>query len=159
MNTASLDRTNSVIRHWPVVLLRLFAGVFFAYNGFGKLSRGNFETGLERVVTSQLEQSFGFFRPFLESVVLPNKAFFAIAVSWGELLIGMGLIVGLATRYASAAGALMVASFWFMKGQHMLLGTNHDSVWLIIFISLAGFHGGRVAGLDACLSRRFRFLA
>ena len=144
---------------WPIVLLRIFTGVFFAYNGFAKVSGGNFEIGLERVVTSNLEKSFSFFRPFLESVVLPNKGHFALAVSWGELAIGVALIFGLATRYASVAGAAMVASFWFMKGQHPLLGTNHDSVWLVIFIVLAGFHAGRIAGLDARLAREFRFLA
>ena len=145
--------------NWPIVLLRIFTGIFFAYNGFGKVSGGNFERGLERVVTSNLEQSFSFFRSFLESVVLPNKGHFALAVSWGELAIGVALIFGLATRYASIAGAAMVACFWFMKGQHPLLGTNHDSVWMVIFIVLAGFHAGRVAGLDARLAREFRFLA
>jgi thiosulfate dehydrogenase [quinone] large subunit len=147
------------IRYWPIVVLRIFTGTFFAYNGFGKISRGNFENGLEHVVTSQLDKSFEFFRPFLESVVLPHKVLFGTMVSWGEFLIGIALIVGIATRYASIAGVLMVACFWFMKGQHVLLGSNHDSVWLVIFLVLAGFHAGRVAGLDGLLSGRFRFLA
>ena len=153
------SETTRNIHDWPIVLLRVFTGVFFAYNGFGKVSRGGFESGLERVVTSRLERSFEFFQPFLESVVLPNKVLFAVLVSWGELLIGLALIIGLATRYASIAGAIMVACFWFMKGQHLLLGSNHDGVWLIVFIVLAGFHAGRVAGLDGRLSRRFRFLS
>ena len=110
-------------------------------------------------MTDRLDRSFGFFRPFLESVVLPNKVIFAMMVSWGELLIGVALIVGLATRYASAAGAFMVTCFWFMRGQHLLLGNNHDAVWFIVFIVLAGFHAGRVASLDERLSDRFRFLA
>ncbi len=46
-----------------------------------------------------------------------------------------------------------------MRGQHLLLGNNHDGVWLIVFIVLAGFHAGRVASLDERLSDRFRFLA
>jgi len=159
MNNLNEFRTAKIIRHWPIVLLRVFTGVFFTYNGFGKIARGGFENSVERIVTSQFDKSFGFFRPFLESVVLPNKVIFAMVVSWGELLIGIALIIGLATRYASAAGALMVACFWFMKGQNLLLGNNHDGVWLIVFIVLAGFHAGRVASLDERLSDRFRFLA
>jgi thiosulfate dehydrogenase [quinone] large subunit len=158
MNSNNIAATKD-IRHWPIVVLRIFTGTFFAYNGFGKISRGNFENGLEHVVTSQLDKSFEFFRPFLESVVLPHNVLFGAMVSWGEFLIGSALIIGLATRYASIAGALMVMCFWFMKGQHIFLGTNHDSVWLVIFIVLAGFHAGRVAGLDGVLSSRFRFLA
>jgi uncharacterized membrane protein YphA (DoxX/SURF4 family) len=147
------------IQLWPIVVLRVFTGTFFAYNGFGKISRGNFENGLEHVVTSQLDKSFEFFRPFLETVVVPHKVLFGTMVSWGEFLIGIALIVGFATRYASIAGALMVMCFWFMKGQHVLLGSNHDSVWLVIFLVLAGFHAGRTAGLDGLWSSRFRFLA
>jgi len=144
---------------WPITLLRVYTGVFFAYYGFGKIKRGGFADGLEGFVTSRLESSYGLIRPFLESVVLPNKALFGVLVSWGELLIGLALIVGLATRYASIAGAVMVAAFWFTKGQGFLDSQNHDAIWLVIFVVLAAIHAGRVHSLDAKLSDRFRFLA
>jgi thiosulfate dehydrogenase [quinone] large subunit len=144
---------------WPIVLLRAYTGVFFAYYGFGKISRGGFADGLERFVRGNLDNSYGIIRPFLESVVLPNKAVFAILVSWGELFIGLALIVGLATRYASAAGALMVTVFWFTKGQGFLAAQNHDAIWFMIFVVLATIHAGRIHSLDAKLADRFRFLA
>ena len=144
---------------WPITLLRVYTGVFFAYNGFGKIRRGGFADGLEGFVSGRLEASYGIIRPFLESVVLPNKAVFAIMVSWGELLIGLALIVGLATRYASVAGAVMVMAFWFTKGQGFLAGQNHDAVWFMIFVILAAVHAGRIHSLDSRLSDRFRFLA
>ncbi len=144
---------------WPITLLRVYSGVFFAYYGFGKIKRGNFADGLEGFVNGNLENSFGLIRPFLESVVLPNKAVFAIMVSWGELLIGLALIAGLATRYASIAGAVMVAVFWFTKGQGFLAAQNHDAIWFMIFIVLAAIHAGRIHSLDAKLADRFRFLA
>lgn len=151
--------TPKPLRGWPILLLRLYTGIFFIYYGFGKIRRGGgFANGLEGFVKSNLDNSLGFFRPFLESVVLPNKAFFAILVSWGEFLIGAALIVGLATRYAAAAGAVMVAAFWFAKGHGFLAAQNHDSVWFMIFIVLAGLHAGRVVGLDQKLAGRFRFL-
>jgi len=144
---------------WPVTLLRVYTGVFFAFHGFGKIQRGGFADGLEGFVSGRLESSFGIIRPFLESVVLPNKAVFGIMVSWGELLIGLALIVGLATRYASIAGAVMVAAFWFTKGQGFFEGQNHDVIWFMIFIVLAAVHAGRIHSLDAKLADRFRFLA
>jgi thiosulfate dehydrogenase [quinone] large subunit len=144
---------------WPITLLRVYTGVFFAFHGFGKIQRGGFADGLEGFVSGRLESSFGIIRPFLESVVLPNKAVFGIMVSWGELLIGLALIVGLATRYASIAGAIMLAAFWFTKGQGFLEGQNHDVIWFMIFIVLATVHAGRIHSLDEMLADRFRFLA
>ena len=144
---------------WPITLLRVYTGVFFLKYGWGKITNPNFADGLAGFVTSNLDKAFGFMRPFLESVVLPNKGLFAIMVGWGELLIGLALIVGLATRWASVAGALMVAAFWFTKGQGFLDAMNHDSIWFMIFVVLATVHAGRAHSLDQRLAGRFRFLA
>jgi len=152
--------TRKKIAHlWPITLLRVYTGVFFFYYGFGKVTNANFADGLSGFVSGNLENCFGFIRPFLESVVLPNSGVFAFLVSWGELLIGGALVVGLATRYASIAGAVMVAIFWFTKGQGFLSAQNHDSIWLVIFVVLATVHAGRVHSLDSKLADRFRLLA
>ena len=98
-------------------------------------------------------------RAFLESVVLPNTGFFGFVVPCGELLIGLALIAGLATRYAAVAGAIMVAAFWFTKGQGPLDAQNHDAIWFVIFVVLAAVHAGRLHSVDAILADRFRFLA
>ncbi len=158
---SSLNRfvSKKTVHLWPISVLRVYTGVFFIYYGYGKISRGNFAEGLSGFVNSQLENSFGLMRPFLESVVLPNDQLFAFLVSWGELAIGLALILGLATRYASIAGALMVAAFWFTKGQGVLDAQNHDAIWFVIFLVLATVHAGRMHGLDARLSDRLRFLA
>ncbi len=147
------------LHHWPITLLRVYTGVFFLYYGFGKITNPNFADGLAGFVSGNLEKSFGIVRPFLESVVLPNNDLFAFLVSWGEFLTGLALIVGLATRYASVAGAFLVAMFWFTKGQGFLAAQNHDVIWFMIFVVLATVHAGRVHSLDAKLADRFRFLA
>jgi len=91
--------------------------------------------------------------------VLPNKGLFAFLVTWGELAIGIALIMGLATRWASIAGALMVAAFWSTKGQGFLDAQNHDVIWFMIFVVLATVHAGRAHSVDERLSDRFRFLS
>jgi len=158
---SSIDEFHSrkTVQLWPITLLRVYTGVFFLYFGFGKIKRGNFADGMEGFLNSQLENTFGFFRPFIESVVLPNKGLFGFLVAWGELAIGLALIIGFATRWASVAGAIMVASFWFAKGQGFLDAQNHDAIWFVIFIVLAAVHAGRVHGADQRLADRFRFLA
>lgn len=158
MSSLSFRNRKKDLHLWPITLLRVYTGVFFAWHGFGKVSGGSFDENLERFVDGRLDDAFGFFRPFLESVVLPYKAVFAFLVAWGELAIGLALIAGFATRYASIAGAVMLASFWFTKGQNFFAGQNHDSIWVMIFIVLAAVHAGRQHGLDEKLGARFKLL-
>ena len=152
-------RRKKKIQLWPITMLRVYTGVFFLYYGFGKIRNPDFAEGLAGFVNSQLENSVGFMRPFLESVVLPNKGLFAFFVAWGELAIGIALILGLATRWASIAGAIMVAAFWATKGQGFLDAQNHDAIWFMIFVALATIHAGRAHSVDERLADRFRFLA
>lgn len=157
-----VDRLDSkphvAIRHWPIVVLRIYTGLFFAWNGLGKIRRDNFADGMEGFLNAQLDNSFSFYRPFIESVVLPNKTMFAAMVSWGELFVGLALIVGLATRYAAAIGAILVLNFWFAKGMPVFAGTNQDFAWFVIFIVLGMVPAGKIAGLDDGLSDRLPFL-
>ena len=152
------SRPPGAVRHWPILALRVYTGLFFAWNGFGKISRGNFADGMEGFLNAQLDNSFAFYRPFIESVVLPNKAVFAAVVAWGEFAVGLAMIVGLATRYAAAVGAILVLNFWFAKGLPILAGTNHDVVWFVIFVVLGMVPAGKIAGLDNGLSDRLPFL-
>jgi thiosulfate dehydrogenase [quinone] large subunit len=128
-------------------LLRVYTGVFFAYHGFGKLRQDDFASNLAGFLTGNLDSSFSFYRPFLESVVLPGKELFAVLVAWGELAIGLALILGLATRYAAFVGAFGVFA-----------GANHDVVWCVILIVLGLIPAGKIAGLDDGLSDRLPFL-
>ena len=152
-------RRKKKIQLWPITMLRVYTGVFFLYYGFGKIRNPDFAEGLAGFVNSQLENSVGVMRPFLESVVLPNKGLFAFFVAWGELAIGIALILGLATRWASIAGAIMVAAFWATKGQGFLDAQNHDVIWFMIFVVLATIHAGRAHSVDERLAERFRFLS
>ena len=151
-------RTSVALKQWPIILLRVYTGAFFLYHGVGKIRNDDFAASLSNFVTGNLDVSFSFYRPFVESVVLPNKEIFGALISWGELTMGLALIVGLATRYAAFFGAFLVLNFWFAKGLGIFAGTNHDIVWFIILIVLGFIPAGRIAGLDDGLSDRLPFL-
>ena len=151
-------RTSVTLRQWPIVLLRVYTGVFFAYHAIGKLRQDDFASGMAGFLSSTLDASFSFYRPFLESVILPNKELFAALLAWGALAIGLALILGLATRYAAFVGAFMVLNFWLAKGSGIFDGTNHDIVWFVILIVLGFIPAGKIAGLDDGLSDRLPFL-
>lgn len=69
----------------------------------------------------------------------------------GELLIGIGLILGALTRLASFFGASLMFFFYFGNAdwEHGLV--NGDLLNLVLFITLIVLAAGRVWGLDAYL--------
>jgi len=150
-------RSAKAMREWPIVLLRVYTGIFFLYHGWSKITNDDF--GVAGFLGAVSENTFGFYRPFVESVVLPNQGLFAFLVAYGELALGIALILGFMTRYASFAGAFLLANFWFAKGQGILDGQNHDIIWVVILIVLGGLHAGRILSLDQKLAGRFKFLA
>lgn len=152
------SRSHAKIQHWPILMLRVYTGLFFLWNGFSKLSRDDFAAGMEGFLGAQANNSFEFYRSFVATIVIPNKSIFAALVSWGEFAIGIAMILGLATRYAAAAGAILVLNFWLAKGAGFFDGTNHDVVWLVIFIVLGMVPAGRIAGMDDGLSDKLPFL-
>ena len=151
-------RSTKALRQWPIVLLRVYTGIFFFYHGWSKISRDE-SFGVARFLGDVSENTFAIYRPFVDSVVLPNQGLFSVLVAYGELALGIALILGFATRYAAFAGAFMAANFWFAKGQGLFAGQNHDIIWVVILIVLGGLHAGRVMSLDQKLVGRFKFLA
>jgi uncharacterized membrane protein YphA (DoxX/SURF4 family) len=93
------------LRNWPILLLRVYTGIFFAYYGFRKIVSGSFTEGLAGFLSSRAEDSVGWYRVIVEAVIVPMQGLFAFLVAYGELALGMALIIGLATRYAAFAGA------------------------------------------------------
>jgi thiosulfate dehydrogenase [quinone] large subunit len=80
---------------------------------------------------------------FLNHFALPNVKLFNLLVPWGELLIGLGLLLGCLTTAAVFFGMLMNLMF-------MLTGTVSTNPWLFflgIFIIVAGANAGKF-GVD-----------
>lgn len=148
------------INTWPIVLLRVYTGIFFLYFGAKKIGTGFGGDNTIGFLNSPFtENMFGFYRPIVDNVITPLSGVFGVLVAWGELFLGIALILGLMTRYAAYLGAFMVLNFWFAKGQGVLDAQNHDVIWFVILIVLGGLHAGRTMGLDSKLSGKYRFLA
>ncbi|WP_436926917.1 DoxX family protein [Halosimplex amylolyticum] len=80
-------------------------------------------------------------------------AFLNVAVPWGELLIGLGLIVGALVRLAAFFGAFMMLMFYFGNWsiEHGVI--NGDFAYMLVFLAVAAFGAGRIVGLDALIER------
>ncbi len=82
----------------------------------------------------------------MRSVVLPHAGTFAILVSWGEVLIGLALVLGLATRFAAAAAFLLVLNYMFAKGAWFWTPSSNDAADAAIALALLIGAAGRTCG-------------
>jgi thiosulfate dehydrogenase [quinone] large subunit len=83
----------------------------------------------------------GWYVHFLENFVLPHAKAFSIVVAYGELLVGLGLIVGLLTGIAAFFGGVMNVSYLFAG----TVSTNPllfvFATWLVLAWKVAGWYG------------------
>ncbi|MBI4635194.1 MAG: DoxX family membrane protein [Candidatus Rokubacteria bacterium] len=93
------------------------------------------------------------YKQFLEGAVVPHTALFATLQAYGEVAVGVGLILGLLTGLTALVGLFLALNFglatqWMSFGQqgfHILLTTS-----MLIFLCA---RAGRVWGLDALILR------
>jgi uncharacterized membrane protein YphA (DoxX/SURF4 family) len=83
-----------------------------------------------------------------------NAQLFGSMVSWGELLVGALLILGLVTRLSAAAALLLTLNYMWAKEASPDLSSN-DTAFVAISLALLFGAAGRTFGLDAMLARRW----
>lgn len=112
----------------------------------------------KRVAEFAADNPVDWYKAFLQNTVLPHASLFATLQTYGEVVVGLGLILGLFTRLTAVIGLVLslnygLATQWMTFGQqgfHLLLITS-----MVIFL-VAG--AGRAWGLDAVLLPRLRTL-
>lgn len=131
-------------------LIRLYVGYEWLVAGWEKVSSSAWVGGsagapLKGFVMGALAKTAGahpdvpgWYASFLHTAVLPNVVVWSNVVAVGELLVGIGLIVGLFTGVAAFFG-------FFMNMNYMLAGTVSSNPTLLL-LSLFILFGRRVAG-------------
>jgi thiosulfate dehydrogenase [quinone] large subunit len=129
---------------WTV--LRIWLGVQWLQAGLPKI--GNFDAaGFLHGAIAKAEGAHpavqGWYAAFLENVALPNVALFNILIPWGEVLIGIGLILGAATIPALLAAAFMNLNF-------LLAGTisTNPTLYAAAILLLAAGTAAHLYGVD-----------
>jgi thiosulfate dehydrogenase (quinone) large subunit len=139
--------------------LRLSVGVAFLVAGQGKIAAGNwgaaYESTLLQFVSSNLENAYTFYRPFLESVVIPHAGKFAVLVAWGEILVGVSIFLGLFTRLGAAVGIFMVLNYTFALGVGIWV-PGLESLFIWSLFTFMACSAGRGMGVDQVLRSRKR---
>ncbi|MUV37100.1 Thiosulfate dehydrogenase (quinone) [Lentibacillus sp. JNUCC-1] len=142
----------NVIRNNKIVagilaFVRIYIGLAWLTAGLGKVSAGfdasGFIQGAIAGAGGEHPAVQGWWAVFLENVALPNAGVFSFMVAWGEVLVGIALILGLFTNFAALMGITMNFAFLFSG----TVSTNAQMVLLTIFLIIAGANAGRY-GLD-----------
>lgn len=86
---------------------------------------------------------FGWYGDFLQAVAIPNERLFSYLVAYGEVLVGIALLVGLFTKWAAFWGAVMNLNF-------ILAGTTSSNGYMLALEATMLFAGLGVSfyGLD-----------
>jgi uncharacterized membrane protein YphA (DoxX/SURF4 family) len=144
-----------ILARSALVILRLYLGVVFLVAALPKIQRDvapEFMGFLEQVA---LQRGHAFYQEFVRAVVLPNAEAFAVLIGWGELLVGVTLVLGVLTRFSAALALLLALNYLFAKGDWFWTPSSNDAAFVAISLALLVGAAGRTLGLDAFLARRW----
>lgn len=151
-------------------VLRVFTGLVWLTNAIAKIiDVGNYDFGFisfnlvtrgaaEAIATDASSKTY--IAPLgwaYQNLVLPNWGFFSVFLTIAELAIGLGLVLGVATRLAAVGGLLLLAPIWLMllhTGGYLWEYPAED---LFPLVMLAIVPAGRHRGFDATLAPRFGY--
>lgn len=136
--------------------LRLVMGLVFLTAGLDKVL-GEFSAAGYLANVDPASPLSGLYGAMAMSPVLIDLI--NVAVPWGQVLIGVGLLVGGLLRLAAFFGALQMSAFYFgnwefVGASELLLGfATSDLVYVAAFIAIGALAAGRYWGADAAIER------
>lgn len=106
-------------------LVRLYVGLQWLEAGLSKITSSVWTgdkagAAISGFLNSSLAKTGGehpdvqwWYAEFIKNIALPNKVIFSYLVSYGELLVGIALILGIFTSFAAMAGIFMNFNYLF----------------------------------------------
>jgi thiosulfate dehydrogenase [quinone] large subunit len=153
-----------------IALLRIVVGIIFLW------------AGLEKVMAPEAFGAEGFLKfatagtlgwPFVSGEIAEGTVFnptqpiwlwladnqtlmtiVNVLVPYGQIAIGISLVLGLFTRFGAAMGALMMMFFFFAAWDFQYGFVNQHLTYALICLTIAGLGAGRYYGLDGALADR-----
>ncbi len=127
--------------------LRIALGWLFLYSGYSKLiAAGGFSA---KGFLLNLQGPFStFYLPLAGNSIVDQL------VIWGEILIGISLILGFLVRFAGFWGIVMMILFYFagFPPEHAFL-VNEHIIYILIFIFFITSNAGHFWGMDKKLEK------
>lgn len=132
---------------WFVLGLRLMMGWVFLTAGIGKLTGFSAQGYLANV--DPASPASGLYATMAATPEL--MAIIDVAIPVGQVMIGLGLLIGAFVRLAALGGALMMAAFYFGNWSVSNGFVNADFVYLVVLAAIGAFAAGRILGFDTLI--------
>lgn len=142
---------------WYILPLRLWIGYYLLNVGIRKYLRDFPHGDWIKAQIGNLDkvEIYAWYKSFLVNVVVPNKELFGTLVMYGEILVGLCLILGLLARWSSVVGLFMLLNYMFGPG--MARGAAvlaQQQTFIASFVVFILSSPGRTLGLDGLLFRK-----
>ncbi|GCE06669.1 DoxX family membrane protein [Dictyobacter aurantiacus] len=140
---------------WITAGFEKLTGHSIAIGSFGEAARGGpwvfsghdgaamkgFVAGALAQATGAHPAVQGWYAAFLQNVALPNAAVFAYVITFGEILVGLGLIFGALTGIAAFFGVFMNLNFMLAGAVSInpVIGTL--ALFLVLAWRIGGYYG------------------
>jgi thiosulfate dehydrogenase (quinone) large subunit len=139
-----------------LTILRVYLGVILLYTVTGKLTASSpFTDEMLGFINFEIKggRPAAFYTSFLQSVVIPNAKLVSYLVMTGELIAGLGFLLGAFTRAAALIAMVLFVNYMLTKGRWFWSPDSEDAA--VFFIALILFLGraGRFFGLDTRLAK------
>jgi thiosulfate dehydrogenase [quinone] large subunit len=137
-----------------LTILRALLGVIFIGAGTSKLVSDDF--GREMMIAflaANESMMFDFYRVFIDGVVLQLPSLFAVSVAFGELALGLSLVLGSNIKYSTVLGVFMLTNFMFAKGV-FLWSFGGDQLFVALLALMFATKAGAYWGLDGYWSNK-----
>lgn len=134
---------------YTTVLVRLLTGWWFFHAGYTKL--GAFDASGWMLHATQGSPIHGFLAWAAGTPWLLEFTNFMIPV--GELLIGLGILLGALVRLAAFFGGVLMVFFYLGNADWAHGYVNGDLFGLLMFVIVGVFAAGRIFGLDAIIEK------
>ncbi|GGT26863.1 DoxX family membrane protein [Streptomyces chromofuscus] len=143
---------------YALLPLRVFLGITFIYAGLDKLTDSAFmqEAGSGSIGDMMRTVRDSAAVPALVDLALKNPVAFGNAIAFGELAVGLGILLGLLGRLAALGGALISLSLWLtVSWAADPYYYGNDLVYLMAWLPLV-LAGTPILSADAAIRSRRR---
>ena len=132
-----------------LLLLRVSLGWLFLYAGYSKFTAANGFTAKQFLLNLQGPFA-GFYQVFVGNPMVDSL------VVWGEILIGICLILGVLVRFSSFWGIVMMLLFYFAQypPAHSFI-VNDQLIYALLLVYLMVSNSGHFYGFDKILEKKF----
>jgi thiosulfate dehydrogenase [quinone] large subunit len=144
---------------WYIAILRIYVGYYLLMQGIRKFQR---DFAREDWVGRQIGDLatidlLPWYKKFLVDYVVPHRELFGYLVTFGEILVGACLLLGLLTRFSACVGLFMMINYYLGPGMARGGATlAQQQTFIVAMIIFLLSNPGRALGLDGLVFGRGR---